>query len=105
LNRGGRKAEFASTEEYTPKERIVLTVDALERAVVGWVEMHKELYSFFADHTNAENIDPEIKFEPEEFDEALAFRLPKPDARSLELMAQLHRLLRDLRAQVTDNDN
>jgi hypothetical protein len=104
-SRSGHKAEFVATEEYTPKERLLLTIDALERVVVGWTEMQKELYSFFADRTNAGHAEPEIKFEPEEFDDAVAFHLPRPNARSIESIAQLTRLLRDLRAQATDDDN
>jgi hypothetical protein len=60
----GPKATFPVTEEYRPSERLLLLIDALERAVVHTAEMESHLFEYFGEMTDL----GEIQFYFEEMD-------------------------------------
>jgi hypothetical protein len=96
--RARKKEEFLVTTEYTPKERLLLLIDAIEQAVVNTNRMVHDTLEF----THAEfNID-EITFYSEEEQKLKTFQTGEFEINARQIM-HLKDLLEKLRSQVNAN--
>ncbi|WP_066425697.1 hypothetical protein [Anabaena sp. 4-3] len=53
-------------EDYTAKEKVLLLLDAFERAVLNTIELEKEVGKFLTEEIRDSQLEPQIKFYSEE---------------------------------------
>jgi hypothetical protein len=95
--RRGAKLTLMQTVPYSPRERLRLMVDAIERVAVHTLELEKGITGFLAADHDAPK---EMSFLPEEFDEARGFSIETGTfARRAEHARRLRELLNEIRAE------
>lgn len=96
--RARKKEEFLVTTEYTPKEKLLLLIDAIEQAVVNTNRMVHDTLEF----THEEFTIDEITFYSEENQKSKTFSTSEFEEKDREI-AYLKGLLEKLRNQVNAN--
>jgi hypothetical protein len=98
--RGGarKKEEFLVTTEYTPKEKLLLLIDAIEQAVVNTNRMVHVTLEFTHEEFNID----EISFYSEEDQKSKTFRAEEFEVNARQIM-YLKDLLEKLRSQINAN--
>lgn len=96
--RARKKEEFLVTTEYTPKERLLLLIDAIEQAVVNTNRMVHDTLEFTHEGFNID----EITFYSEEEQKPKTFRTGEFEANARQI-TYLKDLLEKLRNQINAN--
>ncbi|MEA5519199.1 hypothetical protein VB834_12265 [Limnoraphis robusta Tam1] len=58
----GRKSPDLKLTYHTPKEQLLLLIDAIEKAVVNAVDIELEIASSFSEEATTSDLQPELKF-------------------------------------------
>ena len=98
--RSPRRERLAATEPYSPKERLGLALDALERAVIQTGDMEEEVMKFFATERQTP---PQVIFQPEEFEDARPLVIGSPDQARRAALGRLRQALVTLRMELASH--
>ncbi|HLP89537.1 MAG TPA: hypothetical protein VK184_13220 [Nostocaceae cyanobacterium] len=86
-------------EDYSPKEKLLLLLDAFDRAITNKFELEKELGEFLTEEMNGLRLEPQIGFGSDE-----EVKVHKFSSKTLELRQQefqeLQNLLNTLRQEI-----
>ena len=94
----GTKATFPVTEEYSPSERLLLLIDAIEQAIVNTAEMESHLIEYFGEQLD--NDWQGIRFYSEEQDSQSVVIDRKTSSSRLQNSQHLKQLLGSLRKEI-----
>jgi hypothetical protein len=100
--RSGPKAIFTAAVDYSPRDSLILLLDAVEQAVVVTAEMEHEIIQFFP--KGEEGSSPKIAFESEEVDQRRFVLTAESTASRRDYAQALKRLLEELRREVLHAD-
>jgi hypothetical protein len=94
--------EFTTTREYTPKEILILLIDAIESVVVQTTLIEREVTHFFQREGEEHNISPEVRFVSEEEDSQPIILSYDSAINRVDQAMALKKLLNQLRSEVEE---